>query len=247
MERLVDWDHDAAVLERILAKFGSRGTYMGRHLILMDTPIDGGVLVGKNSREAIIVDSTGPEVQKLYQRTLELLADPRFTGLYAPEAYPEAYSSAEERQIGRTLWAVYRVVSDAFSPPRAGRQRKQKPFNPERAVDALVTELAAWGDKQVPLDVFIERGAGVCRQNASAAGVLLEMLIKGGYISGEVSVDRNTVNRVSHAWARYTTPTGHVWIVDPAQPLICSQLDHVATIEGAWSYQRPDDILSAPR
>ena len=95
-------------------------------------------------------------------------------------------------------------------------------------------------DTKVTLNYFIRERAGVCRHQALLGAYLLERLRKDGYVNGSVSVDRNEVPNVGgHAWIRYTTPNGQIFIIDPAQEYV-GQLDKIG--QWRWFYARPDDL-----
>ena len=82
---------------------------------------------------------------------------------------------------------------------------------------------------------------GVCRHQALLCGYLLEKLIKDERISGKVSVDRNFVEGLGgHAWARYTTDRGKVYILDVAQNYK-GCLGDMTKKQSRWFYERPED------
>lgn len=105
--------------------------------------------------------------------------------------------------------------------------------------------------KKISLDVFVENKAGVCRHQALFAGALLESLKNEGILTGQVSVDRNEMkinekDKDGHAWTRYTTSRGEVYILDIAQLNGVVKLDDLmrARMNGnkrVWDYGRPED------
>lgn len=92
-------------------------------------------------------------------------------------------------------------------------------------------------DKKVYLGSFIAHRTGVCRHKALACAALLERFIKEGYLSGNVSIDRNNNGKSAHAWTRYTCNNGTVVILDVA-------LGYLGPLVGPnqrWDYRRKDD------
>jgi hypothetical protein len=56
----------------------------------------------------------------------------------------------------------------------------------------------------------------------------------------EISVDRNTIKGLGgHAWVRYASSDGTVFVVDPAQEKV-GRLEDMQ--ETGWDYRRPDDV-----
>jgi len=161
--------------------------FQGRPKIDIDTKIDGGVYLGVNPREALVVDFDNSNCL----RTL----------------FNVACSRANDGKIGEVyehLQSVYQITREAF------------PLGGEKRVNEFIKERGFEDNVKVNLDVFIANGIGVCRHMALTSGVLLEKFIDMGFIDGKVSVDRNETIFERHAWARYTESNGNVTIVDPA-------------------------------
>lgn len=102
--------------------------------------------------------------------------------------------------------------------------------------------------KKVALDIFIEHGKGVCRHMALLCGVLLEKCINDGFLFGQVSIDRNSIEEEGgHAWCRCTMENNEIFILDPAQHFFgrLDVNDKKTIIKGyhIWDYYRPEDII----
>jgi hypothetical protein len=161
--------------------------YRGRPIIGRDSPIDGGVYIGKNQREAIVVDSVKyPEIKKLYEKVRQL-------------AHEDSESASEDEILN----ATYSVVSEAMKYDQNG-------------VKQIVRKYAAGKDRKIQIDQFIKKGVGVCRHQALVCAVILELFQKEGIIEGKMSVDRNTILG-GHAWCRYTNSDEEVIILDVAR------------------------------
>ncbi len=92
-------------------------------------------------------------------------------------------------------------------------------------------------DQKIYLSAFI--GGGVCRHQALLIGYLLEKCISKGFLNGKVSIDRNSVSNIGgHAWVRYVSSAGKVFILDPAQRFI-GPLEEKR--DGLWPYRRPSE------
>ncbi|MBU2638844.1 MAG: hypothetical protein KJ955_07765 [Nanoarchaeota archaeon] len=184
-------------------------SYLGRKIIHRDSPIDKGVYLGAGEREAIVVDSDKyPAIRKLYEKAKE-----------------KALVGLAEKDIVKcmVLRAVYETVKETMTACD------------EKAVDAIVRLARCGKDGKIALDLFIENQVGVCRHMALACGALLELFRKDGFVSGNISIDRNT-DKGGHAWCRYTNSGGEVYILDVAQ-------NYVGRMEKAvnWDYRRPDE------
>jgi hypothetical protein len=185
---MADWNRTRLAHARIGDQLEPNGTYKGRHIIGRDTPIDGGVSLGGQTREAIVVDSQKyPKIQALY-------GDAKIRA-----------SEGNHVQRDLVLQAVYDTVSKAL------------PTQSPSAVEALIEEWGVGKDGKVALDAFIAAGVGVCRHSALTAGVLLELFKREGHIRGIASVDRNSTSQGAHEWARYTAHNGTVTILDITQ------------------------------
>lgn len=211
------WGKTRKMKERLerggaLERRGGEDYYQGRRIIHRDSEIDGGVYLGQGEREAIVVDSeNSQEIQRLYQRVKERAA---FRG--------------EVKAGGRVLRAVFEVVREAM------------PRQSERAVQKLLRQHNIGPDQNISLDVFLRMGVGVCRHDALACGVLIELAKRDGYLKGKVSVDRNFSYRGGHAWARYAHSGGYISVLDVALGY-CGPLKD-ADAKKRWAYERPEDF-----
>jgi len=193
------------------------GWYKNRHIIGRDERIDGGVYLGAGNREEIVVDGKGK-----------------------PEQYDIVYSRLmqnvrirqdDQARLGERNGFKDGILSDVYDTVQ------QVLAYDDEFVDATASQYAG---QKVDLNYYIESGKGVCRHQALLAGYLLERLKDEGQISGQASVDRNSVRgRGAHAWTRYTSSTGDVFIIDPTQDYV-GRLDEVP--ENSWFYRRPEDI-----
>lgn len=212
---------DAGLLRRMQEYAESKGS---RHSIGKDTPIDGGVYEAdpEIGMEAILVNK---------------------------ETYPVGYNRAMKQvlQIMTTkhgiekryaLHAVYTVVDAMLQYDNNATEELMNVYSGGLKNNTII-----------PLDTFITVGYGVCRHQALFVAQLLEGLIGRGVLGGKVSVDRNAIHLPNdeyggHAWARYTTSDGKVYIIDVAQHKIGLLTDFVAQREAGeevWDYERLDE------
>lgn len=181
-----EWDHTHKATQRLEGRIGPDGDFKGRFIIRRDSPIDGGVYVGKGVREALVVDSEkDPEIRSLYEKLKS--------------------GSTDKGVIDKGTFLVdaYDAICELFDWDKD-------------SVKALIAEMGLRDDKKVYLGHFIKRGIGICRHAALTMGVMLELFKKEGHISGDISLDRNQTEEGGHAWIRYTDSKGSVVIFDPA-------------------------------
>lgn len=196
-------------IQRRLGHAIKNNTYKGRPIIDMDTPIDGGVYIGTGTREAIVVDSSKDiDIQNLYRNAKRKSRN--IFGLFRKKF---------------ALWGVFTAVAEAM------------PIQDSDALDEILTKYNLTHDRKVDLGVFLHEGVGVCRHDALACGVILELMKRDGYIDGTASVDRNQFYGGRHAWTRYTDRKG-VHILDVSLGYLGSLKDSGAT----WHYARPEDL-----
>lgn len=189
------------------------GRFHGIPIIGMGTRIIGGVYMGHLPREAIyvILDAKHTEVQRLYEK----------------------FVSARR---GWTYW-TWRVLGQRERALNDFKHnllmdlmrfvQQELPYN-EAMVNRIARELRLNHDRFVPLDVYIRRRAGVCRQQMCLVGALLELLKQDGYVDGTPRINRRYIpGLLAHAWVKYTASDSVEWIVDPAQNvcLPLAQLD----------------------
>ncbi|HLD39388.1 MAG TPA: hypothetical protein VJB05_03690 [archaeon] len=157
------WDSTISIHNRLGDKIKNGTHYKGRPIIHMDSPIDGGVYLGANAREAIVVDSSkDPNVRKLYETVRRKSRN--------------VFGFFREKFV---LPAVFDTVAESM------------PLQNADAVDIILRTYDLSDDRKVSLGVFLHEGVGVCRHDALACGVALELLRKYGYVSGQASVERN--------------------------------------------------------
>lgn len=193
----------------------ARIIFKERHLIRRDERINGGVYPGENVREAIVVDDKKqPELASLY------------TGLIRKT---KAMSQKTDIPLKHLLLdTVFKTVSEAM------------PYS-EVGVEQIAREFHLQPDQKIGLNQYLIRKVGVCRHQALLAGYLLEKLVKRRHLGGKVSLDRNSVpGEGDHAWVRYTTTIGEVYILDVTNGFIGKLQDTVGN-PSRWQYQRPED------
>jgi hypothetical protein len=190
------------------------GIYAGRQIITRDTPINGGVYLGSHRREAIVVD----DAKHL-------------------DVYNEIYT-----RFADTVYTIAANIPDASV--------QQKVLMPALAVaqtylpysEFMVSRLTAGSmDKKVNLATFIRHRAGVCRHQALLCGYLLERFQQDEELdpADRISIDRNKISGVGgHAWVRFISSDGTVYVVDPAQNVV-APLESIDS--SAWDYWRPEE------
>jgi len=200
MENKADWRKTVLVQDRLknsaFYEEGSResrhGKWQGRDIIGRDCPINGGVYLGGDEREAVVVDDKKqPELIAAYQ---ELVKRRKF-----------------KEQQGRSFKdGVLREVFDLT--------KELLPYS-DVVVDKVTDGLQP--DEKISLSSFLLNKGGVCRHQALLVAYLLEKLKVDGYVSGRVSIDRNYIpGKGGHAWVRYVNSAGEIFIIDPAQNFI---------------------------
>ena len=224
-EQPADWGRTMFVYDRlaqdphfkVAEKPGEQAIFQGRPIISRDTPINGGVYFGAGKREAIVVD------------------DNKDILLYI------AYATLINRHKTKTTLAgkdfktgVLEAVFEAA--------KEYLPYDNNK-VEAINKSEGFNEDVKVQLGFYMQKKCGVCRHQALLAAYLLEKLKEEGYISGTVSVDRNTVKGVGgHAWVKYITGSGKDVVIDPAQGVVAYQENISAD---KWPYDRPEDVRPA--
>jgi len=204
------WDRTARVVERLssrgqISESGITRLYNNRHIIGRDSSIDGGVYLGASQREAIVVDFFNSPMLKSIFESVKL-----------------EISSQSLRAELEILNEVYTAVYQAMKYDR-------------NVVEEIVEKYGVEEDGEISLDVFADRGVGVCRHMALTCGIIIERLIEEGVMEGRVSVDRKTIKQEGHAWCRYKGPDGAVFIIDVAKHY-CGKLSSPWIIR---AYSRP--------
>lgn len=204
-----------------------RDRYQGRPLIGRDTPINGGVYVGAGSREAIVVDMTkSPILSGILEQVKTRTFD---WDLYQQQSIAQYDKS--------------RILSEVFTGVRTAIRET----NPSE-VDSYILANKWDNDVKTNLDNFYRDGFGVCRHFALGAGVIIESLIDQGILKGRVSVDRSSGSigdrYGGHAWVRYQSQSGKIFILDPMLNYAGELTDamHARSLgERIWEYARPSD------
>ena len=205
------------------------GLYNGRSIIARDTPINGGIYLHIPKDEGIIVDDIiyPKELNNAYQE-----AEKWF--------YKNPVSRFLRQQRGSSVFElIYKVTHHQF-----GGDKPLIDINFE--VEQIIDEtLAAKKTKsifeynEIPLNLFMQRKAGVCRHQALLSAYIIERLINEERMAGKVSIDRNFIpQKGGHAWVRYEDPTKEIIIIDPAQHFVGNIKN--APKDG-WNYKRPED------
>jgi hypothetical protein len=231
-----EWARTKRMEDRLKRKFERRDGvlyYQDRRVIRRDSSVDGGVYLGENEREAIVVDSEKyPALKKLYAIAERKMLSSKLDAV-ALRDFLVGFLEAKKRGLSvgefvkelKVLRAVYETVAEAM------------PNQSEEAVEELMQKIGVGPDEKVRLDDFIDAGVGVCRHDALACAGLLEMFKRNGLIKGKISVDRNSYFRFGHAWSRYETPYSVVKILDVA-------LGYYGDMKDApkeWPYERPEE------
>lgn len=197
-------------------------SYLNRRLITRDSPIRDGVYYGTYGGEAIVVDPARNPLH--YNQWFKLVT--------------EAASLHGQVQRHKILDATYSTIL------------KQMPYS-QKKVDGILARIATHEDiprfpdgRKVELSVFMAAHVGVCRHQALAAGVMLEMARDEGHIRGQVSIDRNIRwspkgEPDGHAWIRYTSFDHELYILDVAQEVHGRLLDLPPKIR--QRYLRPEE------
>ncbi len=214
VNKKASWNKTICAAQRLGLKNSEEELYQGRFIIHRDSPVDGGVCIGQCQREAIVVDSSkSPLIRKLYDG---------------------AKSRATQDGVimkNTLLRAVYDTVAEAM------------PTQDYRAVKEIIRRCGVERDGKISLDVFLEEGVGVCRHDALACAIVLELFKREGITHGKASVDRNCSFLGGHTWCRYVNSVGEVFILDVAQGYLGRLKD--APDDYKQVYQRPEELLSS--
>ncbi len=212
LDQLFRWDHtDHGRMRLWFDELLQQGYYCGHHLIGRDTKIDKGVYIGQTSREAIVVDFT--------------------SSVFLSELFEEAKERCELiRQCRHPpfLETVYHLV------------RERMRYDEEQTMK-IITQENAKMDGLISLDRFIEAGVGVCRHQALFAGILMEKATEEFIVPGRVSVDRNSIGYLAHAWDRFTFPSAKTYILNLSPPGYIGTLEDSMKEARGWYFLRPED------
>lgn len=223
-------------------------TYLGRKLIGHDTPIQGGVSVGANPREAIVVDDAREKDSVMSFFGYQVFKNP----------YDRAYKKMKgniniarinaldgnRQEEANDFLALASQAAYVTARDILGRKWGERSDVEERMVRRFVEHHEWQNDGMVNLSEFMSEGIGTCIHKALLAGYLLERMVQEvpELKGAKVSVDRNRNRQKTdaHAWVRMEMG-GKVYIIDP-------QKQYVGTLEKApeysiWDYRRPDDTV----
>jgi len=191
--------------------------YQGRPIISRDSPIDGGVYLGKNMREAIVVDSVKfPRINQLYELAKFKSSD------------YNTFSGQREVNKFKILRSVHNLAREVMPPENSDK------------VDELIEGFGGFNNQKVALDVFLNNHLGKCRHYALTNAVLLEKFKKDNFLSGTVSVDRNSLILGGHAWCRYTNSEGRVYVLDGMNGFLGTLEESLD--KPKWDYRRPGEL-----
>lgn len=196
--------------------------YQGRPVIHRDTRINGGVYLGAQPREAIVVDDSPAK---------DLILRNFYKGFRLFSAR-SALRESRQKDLPVEPLLVQKVFETVAENMRYNR----------KAVENIARVYHLGPDEKIYLGVYLREGVGVCRHQGLLAGYLLEKLVGEGYLKGKVSIDRNTIpGKGGHVWARYTTPDGQAYIIDAAQGFV-GKLEEAVGDDLRWFYERPEDV-----
>ena len=262
-----NWNRTQMMRERLnyeIEEVNGVPHYQDIPVISRDTPIDGGVYLGANEREAIVVDfSNSPKIKELYSATqarargvIEKLTPQRI--FYNREMIPLVEATDEDivaaisnRDINPS-W--YNLLFERKVRCRIGNAKLEDVTeeNILRAAYQTVSKIKTHesnsperrssshlgGDKLIGLDELLNDDEAVCRHKSLVIGVIIEKLKKENILNGESSIDRNENYNGAHAWCRYTDARGNIFILD-------AEKGYFGLLENArvdsWNYQRPAD------
>lgn len=194
----------------------------GRNVIERDVRIGGGVYLfskdGKTIDEALVVDDDrSPELKTIYNEVKKRTV------------FESRMRKIPEKNIA---FSVIKDVVDEVMPYFGG------------VVEASDELSDRFIGREMDIGENIRANVGVCRHKALVAGYVIERLIADGVLRGKVSVDRsfNPDTGKGHAWVRYTSLDGKVFVFDPAKNIIGSLQQVMA--EKTWDYRRPGEKVS---
>lgn len=200
-------------------KNAPHGYYMKRPVLgRHSTQIDGGVSLGGTSREAIIADGGSEILQAAYKN------------------FVQEMDLAVENVHTFTTRSILVGVKDYV--------RRAMPYDAKK-VDNLSKDYA--DDQPIALSEYLKAEAGVCRHQAMLAGLLVERLVKDGFLVGTVGLGRNQVKTLggSHAWAIFRGKgVGEEQILDVAQNYVGTKKK--ARQQNRWYYELSDGEAPKP-
>jgi hypothetical protein len=213
--------HSAEEMARIRGLMRTEETteqevFAGHPTIGRDTfPVEGHVDIRSwvGGGEAIVVDS------KTESEGYDKLRD----------AYGKRIREGDGSERG-TLKAIFESVSETM----------------DYDLDTVNTWSASLGSskhRKINLSTYLREGVGVCRHMALAASWLGGEAYEQGALPGAITAEVNQRNKEgqsdAHEWARYTSPTGEVYIIDPAQGFFGTLEESMTSAQ--WEYFRPGE------
>lgn len=162
------------------------GVFAGRPIIGEQTTIQGGVYLGAQTQEALVIDDRYGQLDRAYAEILALLAD-------GPE-------KPEEFQIMRLLTEYC---------------TSQIRFN-SRATEDLMAQENLGEDRKAALDIFIHAHTGVARHQVLLAAYLVERLRRSEVLTGHLSLDPISAHPYGwDERLYYTMADGNLFVFDP--------------------------------
>jgi hypothetical protein len=219
----------SAVTRRLTSegKLSPDGLYDDRHLIVHDAPINGGIFVDAGAgREAIFVDRKNSPI-------LEGMID-------------QVKATVVNNDGEASLFEVFSMINNLID---------EKIVKYTEVYDYL-DEQNLKNDTPVSLEVFLQKGVGVCRHLSLTAAAIIEALIEENILQGRVSLERSRRNMdgmKAHAWVRYESIAyrqqphpSNVFIVDPTARGDILSLSLAMELKdesplGIWDYARRED------
>lgn len=87
-------------------------------------------------------------------------------------------------------------------------------FDQSTPIEPLIDE-----GGEIPLETFLETRTGLCRHYALTTTLLIDQLIKGGKLDGEVYLIREETPKGRHGWTLFLSEEG-AWHLDPYWDLL---------------------------
>lgn len=193
--------------------------WKGMEVIERDTRVNKRVHLfspdGHQVEGALVVDDErSPELKTIYNEVLGRMVS----------------RAKEKRFIDKNLafGAISTVVNEVFPRWNGVMEAERELSN-------------SFSGKLMDIGENIRAQLGVCEHITLVAAYIMERLIDEGYLRGRVSVDRNYIpeRKVSHAWVRYTSKDGKVFILDIAKGVSGSMAEAMA--KNKWDYRRPGE------
>lgn len=217
------------------------GYYYDRRILGRDMPINDSVYIGESDREAVVIDDKKDARLRLaYDKFIETRRQEATDRIYSlKNIFAKAFDALlnQKNKIRLTKEEFAEGIIDSVFNYVKGSLPYDKGVVSK--LEALSKQEGRSLSRKICLGEYLNEAGGVCRHQALLAAYILEKLIKDGYLSGKVSVDRNKVKgEGGHAWARYTDADNETFIIDSAQDY-CGRLADAK--KGRWKYARPED------